>query len=94
MKVLFDTNIRLAIVPKRSKVRWCYDALREGKYTLVVSNEILEEYAEQLEDFYSLPYAEYVLEELINLENLEPITEYFKWQLITSNPNARNDGLH
>ncbi len=36
MKVLLDTNILLAIVPKRSKVRWCYDALREGKYGVVL----------------------------------------------------------
>lgn len=71
MKVLLDTNILLAINPKRSKVRGCYDALRAGAYTLVVSTEILEEYAEQLGDCYSDLFAESVMEELLNLDNIE-----------------------
>ena len=87
MKVLLDTNILLAITPKRSKVRGCYDALRAGAYTLVVSTEILEEYAEQLEDFYSELFAESVMEELLNLDNIEFSSIFYRWNLITADPD-------
>jgi putative PIN family toxin of toxin-antitoxin system len=87
MKVLIDTNILLAIVPKRSKVRWLYDALREQKITLVVTTEILDEYAEKLEWFYSANFADLVLEELLNLQNIEQTTIFYNWQIIEDDPD-------
>lgn len=87
MKVLIDTNILLAIVPKRSQYRWAYDALREGKYELAISNEILEEYEEILGSFYHPAFATVVVEELLNLPNVELVDAYFKFRLIINDPD-------
>ena len=82
MKILIDTNILLAIVPKRSKVRWLYDALREQKFTLVVTTEILDEYAEKLEWFYSSNFADLVLGGKLNLPNIEQTQIFYNWHII------------
>ena len=87
MKVLIDTNILLAIVPKKSKYRLAYDALRSGKYILVISNEILEEYEEILANFYHSDFATIVVEELLNLPNVELVDTYYKFRLITTDPD-------
>jgi uncharacterized protein len=87
MKVVIDTNILLAIVPKRSKHRWAYDALRNGKYILVISNEILEEYEEILGDYYNADFATVVVEELLNLPNIELVEIYYKFRLIINDPD-------
>ena len=87
MKILIDTNILLAIVPKRSKVRWLYDALREQKFTLVVTTEILDEYAEKLEWFYSSNFADLVLEEILNLPNIEQTQIFYNWHIIEEDPD-------
>jgi uncharacterized protein len=87
MKILIDTNILLAIVPKRSKVRWLYDALREQRFTLVITTEILDEYAEKLEWFYSSNFADLVLEEILNLSNIEQTQVYYNWHIIEEDPD-------
>jgi uncharacterized protein len=87
MKILIDTNILLAIVPKRSKVRWLYDALREQRFTLVITTEILDEYAEKLEWFYSSNFADLVLEEILNLPNIEQTQVYYNWHIIEEDPD-------
>jgi uncharacterized protein len=57
MRILIDTNILLAIVPKRSSERWLYEMLRSNELTLILSNEIIEEYEEKLAWFYSAYFA-------------------------------------
>jgi uncharacterized protein len=87
MKVLLDTNILLAIVPKQSKYRWAYDALRAERFSLVVSNDILAEYEEQLGNFYSPRFAVIVLEELLNLPNIYFADARFHFYLIAADPD-------
>lgn len=82
MRVLIDTNILLAIVPKRSSERWLYEMLRNGELILILSNEIIEEYEEKLSWFYSVYFSEIVLDELLNLHQTEQIEAFYKWQLI------------
>ena len=87
MKISLDTNILLAIIPKRSKYRWAYDALREGRYELIISNEILEEYEEVLGSFYHPTFAATVIEELLNLPNVTLVDIYFRFLLIKDDPD-------
>lgn len=82
MRVLIDTNILLAIAPRRSKERWLYEMLRRGELTLILSNEIIEEYEEKLAWFYSTYFAEIVLDELLNLHQTQQVEAFYKWQLI------------
>jgi predicted nucleic acid-binding protein len=81
MRVLIDTNILLAIAPKRSSERWLYEMLRIGKLTLILSNEIIEEYKEKLVWFYSNYFAEIILDELLNLHQTEQIEAFYKSKL-------------
>lgn len=82
MRVLIDTNILLAIAPKRSSERWLYEMLRTGELIMILSNEIIEEYEEKLAWFYSEYFAEIVLDELLNLPQTEQVEAFYKWQLI------------
>ena len=83
MRLVIDTNCFLVIVPKRSPFRWVYDKILIGEITLVVTTEILCEYAEQLEVFYSLEYANLILKVLINLPNVVKVNPIsFNWRLI------------
>lgn len=58
MRVLLDTNILLTITPYFSAYRWVYDELQYGRFELVFSTEILDEYAKLLERYYSSDFAE------------------------------------
>lgn len=87
MRILIDTNILLAIVPKRSSERWLYEMLRRGELILILSNEIIEEYEEKLAWFYSAYFAEIVLDELLNLAQTEQLEAFYKWQLIEEDPD-------
>jgi putative PIN family toxin of toxin-antitoxin system len=87
MRILIDTNILLAITPKRSSERWLYEMLRTNELTLILSNEIIEEYEEKLSWFYSSYFAEIVLDELLNLPQTEQIEAFYKWQLIEEDPD-------
>jgi predicted nucleic acid-binding protein len=46
MKVVLDTNVLLVSIPKKSKYRAIFDALIDGHFNAVISNDILSEYVE------------------------------------------------
>jgi len=48
MKIVLDSNVLLVAIGKRSKYRPIWDAFVEGKYQLIVSEDILHEYEEIL----------------------------------------------
>lgn len=56
--------------------------MKEGIFTLAVSNEILTEYEEQIANFYAPSVAENVLKTLMNIPKLEKAQIYYRWQLI------------
>lgn len=83
MKVVLDTNCLLVIVPSKSIYRPVFNQILNGKIELVLTTEILLEYEEQLEKFYSATYANLIINVILNLPNLilvNPI--YFNWLLI------------
>ena len=49
MRVVLDTNSLLASISKNSKYRPIFDGLLQGKFTLLITNEILTEYTEIIE---------------------------------------------
>ncbi len=83
MKVVLDTNCLLVIAPSKSIYRPVFDQILNGEIELVLTTEILLEYEEQLEKFYSATYANLIINVILNLPNLilvNPI--YFNWLLI------------
>lgn len=87
LKIVLDTNCIMAAAPRRSKYHWFYELLKRGEICLAVTTEILEEYEEQLADFYSPVFADNVLKTVINLPELEEVTVHFKWNLIHHDPD-------
>ena len=46
MKIVLDTNVLLISLPTKSKYRPIFDYLINGKFELAISNEIISEYME------------------------------------------------
>ena len=88
MKILIDTNCLLVAIPKESNHRWLFDALLQKKFVLALSNEIIEEYEEKIQEFYgSTSLARNVIKTILNLENKEFVTVYYRWNLISKDPD-------
>ncbi len=84
MKVVLDINVLLVSIPKKSKYRPIFDALISGYFHSVISNDILSEYVEILEQKTNFLIASNVAELLLNLKNVEKVDIYFEWKLILS----------
>lgn len=81
-RLILDTNIFLVSLSINSKYHWIYRALIEDKFDLVVSNEILTEYQEQISIRYGLDYTDASLDYLLLLPNIILINPSFLWQLV------------
>ena len=82
MRIVLDTNILLVSLPLSSPYRPIFDALLKGKFTLIVSTEIIFEYLEVIGQQTRPDIAENVIKTLLNLHNLARQEVYFKWGLI------------
>jgi putative PIN family toxin of toxin-antitoxin system len=87
VKVAIDTNCLLVSVQEYSVFFWLWQAFRNEKITLCYTTDILNEYYEVLSYYYSVPFAETVLEEILLSPNTMPVTVYYKWNLITVDPD-------
>jgi len=81
-KIVLDTNVLLVSISERSSIHWVFQGLLENEYILCVTTEILAEYAEIIERYLGSKVSESVLGVIENLENVELITTYFRFQLL------------
>lgn len=58
MRVVLDTNTLLVNIGRKSKYRPIFDALLDGKIRLLISNDVVGEYIEKLEEKTSVIVAE------------------------------------
>ncbi len=86
--VVIDTNCLLQIIARKSPYRPIWDAFLSGKYQLCVSNEILEEYQEILEQQITPTVAENVILLILNRNNTILVDPHFRMELVT---NDRDD---
>ena len=82
MKVILDINALLVSIPRKSRYRPIFDALVDGVFQCVISNDILSEYVEIIEQKANAVVASNIAELLLNLKNVEKIEIYFEWKLI------------
>jgi len=87
MKIVLDTNCLLVSVQDYSKYHWLWQSFRERRFILCYTDEILNEYQEILTTYYSVSLAKYVIDAILNAPHAAPITVYYKWQLITADPD-------
>ncbi len=81
-----DTNILMVISPQPSAYHWVFESLRNGGFSLVVSTDILEEYAEKLSDWYGQAFTDAVLNELTALPNVLTTSPAYFYPLIVADP--------
>lgn len=87
MRIVLDTNGLIASLSKRGNYFNVWRSLHEGKYTLCVSNEILEEYEEIISQKTNDIIASNVIQTLINSDFIELIDPHYKFNLIKSDPD-------
>jgi len=73
MRVVLDTNSLLASIAKKSKYRPIFDGILRGKFTVLISNEILSEYTEIIERKASPVVAANISELLVQAKSVEKI---------------------
>ena len=86
--IVLDTNCLLASLSRNQEEYIIWKSLQEGRFNLCVTNEILDEYVEVLQRNISPTIAENVMFLLLNLDNLIFVDTYFKFNLITADPDV------
>ena len=81
-KIVLDTNCLIASLSRHSVYYPVWSDFQSGKYLLCVSNEILEEYQEIIEQKTSSIVAKNVIDLLLKSKNVEFVTPHFKFGLI------------
>jgi len=82
MRIVLDTNALLISIPKNSKYRIIFDYFLAHKFTLILSTEILMEYAEIIELKSNSIVSSNIVEMLTITRNVYKQDIFFKWQLI------------
>ena len=82
MIVVLDTNILVVSLTSMSPYHKIFTALKNNRFILAVSTEILMEYQEIISDKYSVRAAHEFLNLLSELPNVLFTTVYYNWQLI------------
>ena len=87
MRIVLDTNCLLASLSRRGAYFNVWKSLQQGKYTLCVSKEILEEYEEILTQSTNSVIASNVVQTLLNAPTVELIEPFYRFNLIKNAPD-------
>ncbi|MBI5915306.1 MAG: putative toxin-antitoxin system toxin component, PIN family [Bacteroidetes bacterium] len=87
MKIVLDTNVLLVSVSDSSPYYWVWKALEKGEFTLCVTTDILNEYAEVIERHMGNETMELTLHALSKHRFVEFVTKYFQWNIIHQDPD-------
>lgn len=87
MKVVLDTNVLLVSISPKSKYHWIFQKFINEDFTLCVTTDILQEYEEIIGQHMGQEVANYVLQIIENSVNVNFITKYFRWNLISADPD-------
>jgi len=86
-RLVLDTNTLIQCVSRRSRYHELWLSLLDGRNQLCVTTEILAEYAEILERKTTATFAALVLDVITNNPYTLFITPYFKFNVITADPD-------
>ena len=85
--IVLDTNCLLAILPSVSPYHRVWTDLLEGNICICVSNDILEEYEEILEQKTNAEIAKSVIKLILSAPNLKKVTPTYFLHIIESDPD-------
>jgi putative PIN family toxin of toxin-antitoxin system len=87
MKIVLDTNCLVVCLPATSPYYCLWKAFRNAQITLCYTTDIINEYSEILARFYNQQFVNNVINELLLSFNVIKTTNYYKWNLITADPD-------
>ncbi len=87
MRVVLDSNVLLVALGKRSRYRLIWQAFVNGKYKIVVSEEILHEYEEILLEHAAPDIAALVVESFVESPDVIYQRIFYNWNAISADPD-------
>ena len=87
MKLVLDTNSLIQCVSRRSRYHDLWVSFADGRNQMCVTTELLNEYVEILQRVTNETYASLVLEVILNNPNTLFIDIFYKFNLITADPD-------
>jgi putative PIN family toxin of toxin-antitoxin system len=87
LTVLVDTNVMMVAVSPNSNLHWLYQALINEEFSLIVSNDIMLEYEEQLRFRYGESVVSEFLLILAEAPNVIDYEPHFRWNLVNQDPD-------
>ena len=87
MQVVLDTNVLLVILPEKSKFHNVFQALRQKRFSICFTTEILLEYEEVFSSRYSSNNLVEIFAELVDTQKSKFITTSFRFNLIEADPD-------
>ena len=87
MRLVLDTNSLIQCVSRRSRYHGLWLSFIDGSNHLCVTTEILNEYVEILQRETSETFASLVLEVILNNPHTLFINTFYKFNLITADPD-------
>lgn len=85
--VVIDTNCLVQMISLHSPYRPIWNAFLLGKFQICISNEILEEYQEIIEQQTTSHIAENIILLILNKKNVTFVDPHFRLGLITEDPD-------
>ena len=86
-RLVLDTNSLIQCIAHKSKYHDIWLSILDGRHTMCVTNEILEEYEEILERKASHTFATLAINVILNNPHTLFVTPYYHFQLIQADPD-------
>lgn len=87
MKVVLDSNVLLVALGRKSNYKQIWDDFTGGKYQLILSDEIVYEYQEILQQHAAPGIAEIVMEVFLESPDVLFQQVYYNWDIIKNDPD-------
>ena len=87
MKIVLDTNCLISSLPVTSPYYCLWEAFRKMKIKLCYTTDIINEYSEILPRFFAHQFVNDVINELLLSPNVVKTSNYYRWNLITADPD-------
>ena len=87
MKIVLDTNCLIVCLPVTSPYYCLWKAFRDKQIALCYTTDIINEYYEILSRYFHHQFADDVVNELLLSPNVIKANNYYKWDLITIDPD-------
>ena len=87
MRIVLDTNCLIQSISPKSMYHDVWASVLDGRNTLCISNEILEEYTEILQRLVGYDTAELVINAILKCRNVLLFAPHYHFNLIQADPD-------